>query len=116
MIKFNHLIPICWHRWKYHNNITRQCLKCGKIEIKHKFLLWQNMSKDVFQKGSKIDICAETQIITIRKGSILLVPDGIQMLESGFRVDKYFGYKFNKDVTIDYQEFIKQKLEVNKIS
>lgn len=96
------------HDWKYHNNITKQCLECGIIQIKPKFFFWKNTLDSYFQKGAKVEPPNHNGVVTIKKGTIILVCDGWQILNDCTRVPKYYAHKFKEDTTIypsyEYQQ------------
>ena len=107
-------VDLCWHKWKYHNNITRQCRKCGKLQYKTKWFIWKNVSSSHFQKGAKVELQKDTEVVTIKKGTIIMVCDGWFILNDSTRVPKYYAHKFKEDMTIYPSYEYQQKCEVKE--
>ena len=102
-------VDLCWHKWKYHNNITRQCCKCGKLQYKPKFI-WKNVFNSYFQKGAKVELQKDTEVVTIKKGTIVMVCDGWFILNDLTRVPQYYAHKFKEDMIIYPSYEYKQKI------
>ena len=90
------------HDWKYHNEITRQCLDCGITQYKNKHF-WKNITKSYLQpnaKAKEIKLDKKTETITIKKGVIFLETYGWQMLNDGTRAPSYLAHKIKEDIII----------------
>ena len=99
------------HHWKYHNDITRQCLNCGKTQFKKK-MFWHWIDQTYFPKGKEIEPPKHNETITIKKGVIILVPDGLQILNDDTHASKFLAHEFKEDTTIYPSYEYKQKCEV----
>lgn len=105
-----------FHAWKYHNSITRQCLDCGKIQYKSAWWKpWQDIGDSYFQKGAKVELQQDIRTITVRKGTIVMIPDGYQILNAGTRTFKFVACKVTEDIVIDIDEMEREHEEIRSM-
>ena len=99
------------HDWKYLNGITRQCMECGKLQYKKSnCLLWKWMNTDnYFQRGAKVTLNEDTEIVTIKKGVVILECNGWQILNDCTRVPSYLAKEVKEDI-IFYPSEYQQKI------
>ena len=102
---------LCLHDWKYLNDITRQCMECGKLQYRRS-RSWKWMNTDnYFQPKAKVELDKDTEIVTIKKGTIILVCNGWQVLNDYTRVPSYLAHEIKEDMTIypsEYQQKISE--------
>lgn len=101
------------HDWKYLNGITRQCLECGKLQYKKsRSWIWKWMNTDnYFQPKAKVELDKDTEIITIKKGTVILEYNGWQILNDYTRVPSYLAKEVKEDIIIypsEYQQKISE--------
>lgn len=102
------------HDWRYLNGITRQCVECGKLQYRKSwFWLWKWMNTDNrFQRGAKVILNEKTEIVTIKKGTIVLECNGFMILNDYTRVPSYLAKKVKEDIFIypsyEYHQKIKE--------
>lgn len=102
------------HDWKYLNDITRQCKECGKLQYKKsRSWIWKWMNTDnYFQRGAKVKLDKDTEIVTIKKGTIILECNGYQILNDYTRILSYLAKEIKEDITIypsyEYQQKISE--------
>lgn len=102
------------HDWRYLNDITRQCKECGKLQYKKsRSWIWKWMNTDnYFQRGAKVTLNEDTEIVTIKKGTIILECNGWLILNDYTRVPSYLAHEIKEDMTIypsyEYQQNISE--------
>jgi hypothetical protein len=89
------------HDWKYHNEITRQCLNCGITQYKKSLFGWHNIISSYFQPKAKVELDKDTETITIKKGTFVVKPEGWQILNDFTRDIKYIVYRVEKDISFN---------------
>lgn len=99
---------LCWHKWIYHNEITRQCLKCGKLQYKSGcFGFWKNIDS-YFQPRAKFN--ASENGITLKKGCIILECAGLQILNDHTRVPKFLAIEIKQDIFFPKKDLEKREV------
>jgi hypothetical protein len=111
MKKFKCILGL--HDWKYLNGITRQCMECGKLQYKKSSSwLWKWMNTDNYvQRGAKITLNKDTEIVTIKKGVIILECNGCQIVNDYTRVPSHLAKEVKQDIVIypsEYQQKINE--------
>ena len=103
------------HDWKYLNDITRQCMECGKLQYKKsRFWIWKWMNTDnYFQPKAKVELDKDTEIVTIKKGTVILECNGYMVLNNYTRVPSYLAKEIKEDITIYPSYEYQQKCEVS---
>ena len=108
MKKFN--CELGAHDWKYFNDITRQCMECGKLQYRRsRSWKWKN-TDNYFQPKAKVELDKDTEIVTIKKGTIILECNGWQILNDCTRVPSYLAKEIKEDITIYPSYEYQQKL------
>lgn len=107
------------HDWRYLNGITRQCIECGKLQYRKRWSWlwkWMNISNR-FQRGAKVRLNEETEVVTIKKGTVVLECNGFMVLNDFTRAPSYLAHEVKEDIVIypsyEYHQKIKESESVN---